>query len=378
METLEGSALAARSLNTEYGSPITMHSDSYGWVDGERVPLTPAEGWVWPDEASEATERTRGSGLWWPSEADRALWLGLLSRPEAGEVSEAARRELVYWLAADGLQPMAWARRWTGLLWRLAPERLPAEARTLFGAAGHFERAVLEAFFPAARNARLARAERARIESVFRGLGGKLAPVRRGTPLSVEDLASGTMASEWCGWPACDAEVLEEAAEVARLTMRNQVAWLSEDGAWALGALKRYYVLVFVRYTDLAPRMTGNDYGEIYGQTRAAFCEDAKRYIGLPLEAELGYRPKVAGQKSAAAADAYARNAAEHCPRRQLGGEAFATEKSEQARKADAEARLAEARAMAERRQVEREAEEMRRIAERNRERRRRGQNHGG
>ena len=114
--------------------------------------------------------------------------------------------------------------------------------------------------------------------------------------------------------------------------------------------------------------MTGEEWGAIYGQTRAAFCEDVKRYVGLPLEAELGYRPKVAGQKRAEAAAAYADNAREHCPRRQLGPEAH-VEEDKRARSGAEEARLREAREAAEKRETERAAQEMEAMARRNRER---------
>jgi hypothetical protein len=141
----------------------------------------------------------------------------------------------------------------------------------------------------------------------------------------LDDLMAGASALEWCDWAGEGADrgaAEEDASAVARLAMVSLARWIAADGSWGLMALKRFYVLVFVRYRDLAPGMTGQDFGAIYGQTRAAFCEDAKRFVGLPLEGLLGYRPKVAGQKSAESAEAYARNAAEHCPRRQVAASA--------------------------------------------------------
>lgn len=352
-----------------------MTSSLYGWVDGERVPLAPVDEVVWPDELDdEAAGPARTPGGWWPGEAARILCLEILTRGEACQISEAARNRVAHWLAMDGLHPMSWARRWSMLLWRLAPDRLPTEARALFGAAAQFEAAVMRAFFPtAAGSAREARAERARLDSVFRGLGPKLAPWRAGGGgESIDVLTDAAEALAWCdydGEPVAGAA--EEAREVARLAMHRLALWIATDGGWSLTALKRYYSLVFVRYAELAPGMNGNDYGMIYGQTRAAFSEDAKRYLGEPAEYRLGYRPKASGQKSAEASTAYAENAARHCPRRQLGGKhAFSADRSEDERKRQAEVRLDEARALAEQRQIEREAEEMRRIAERNRGRR--------
>ena len=347
-----------------------MSNASYGWVDGERVPLSmPAES-LWPlamDEAEPGEESDR-AGSWWPSESVRRVRLADLSRNEAAEVSDWARKELVYWLAGDGLHPLRWLRRWTMALWRYAPASVPATAATMFGPLEGFERAGLAAFFPRARFS----GERARLDAVWRGLGDRcqVRAVRTGR---LEDLESGEAALDGCGWagPEVDrAGATGEAEEVARLALANMVLWLAADGGWCLGALKRYYVAIFVEYKDLAPRMTGEDWGAIYGQTRAAFCEDGKRYVGLPLEAELGYRPKVAGQKRAGA-EAYALNAAEHCPRRQTGPANHADEDKRQHVRED-EQRLREVRAEAEQREREADARAMAELAQRNRERGRR------
>jgi hypothetical protein len=342
----------------------------YGWVDGERVPVSMPADAVWPDGAAGDGSGEPGDagrpGSWWPSESVRRIFLEELSRGEAAEVADWARKELVYWLAGDGLHPLRWLRRWTMALWRYAPGSVPREAATMFGALEGFERAGLEAFFPRAGWA----AERARLEWVWRGLGDRcqVRAVRTGR---LEDLESGEAALDGCGWAGPEVDrwgASGEAEEVARLALGNMVLWLAADGGWCLGALKRFYVAIFVEYKDLAPRMTGEDWGAIYGQTRAAFCEDAKRYVGLPLELELGYRPKVAGQKRAEAAEVYAQNAAEHCPRRQTGPSNHA-EEDRRLHSRDDEQRLRELRAAAEVRERERDAEEMRLRAERTRER---------
>jgi hypothetical protein len=343
-----------------------MSGETYGWVDGERVPLAMPEA-TWPEDLDDEGLDADGSapearaGGWWPSDSSRILWLGTLSRREAGEISATARRELVWWLAGDGLHPLRWARRWTQALWRMTPEKLPAEAGALWGANSKFEREVMGAFFSMPRDARAAARERKRLDGVFDGLGSRLRPAPGGAA-DLESMRDGEAILRWCGWEGPEDEGEEaatEAAEVARIAMVSLLRWVAEDGGWCLGALKRYYVAIFVEYRDLAPRMTGEDWGAIYGQTRAAFCEDAKRYIGLPLELELGYRPKVAGQKSAEAAEAYAENAREHCPRRQTGPVNH-TEEDKRAISREDEARLRTMRAEAERREMERDAEEMR------------------
>jgi hypothetical protein len=349
-----------------------MSARNYGWVDGERVPLAMPAECVWPIiegamlDDEDAAGSAESAGSWWPSEAVRRVRLTELSRNEAAEVSDWARKELVYWLAGDGLHPLRWMRRWTMALWRYAPGAVPSAASTMFGAADLFERAALVALFPRGSVA----GERARLDAVWGGLGDRcqVRAVRTGL---LEDLEKGDAALDGCEWagPEVDRpEAREEAGEVARLALVNMVAWLAADGGWCLGALKRFYVAIFVEYKDLAPRLTGEDFGAIYGQTRAAFCEDGKRYVGKPLEAELGYRPKVAGQKCAEAAEAYADNAREHCPRRQLGP-ASHTDEDKRAHSREDGARLAELRAAAEARAVARDAEEMRVRAERTRER---------
>jgi hypothetical protein len=346
-----------------------MSDRSFGWVDGERVPLSLPADVIWPGEEPwrDAEALAEREGAWWPSDGVRRVRLEEISRREAGQVSDWARQELIYWLAGDGLHPVRWLRRWTMVLWRYVPGAVPMEARLLFGAADQFETAALGALFSRGE----VHHQRARLASVWRGLGDRCA-VRSVATGRLEDLEVGDRALAGSAWdgPEADRPAAElEAAEVARLALANLALWLAADGGWCLGALKRFYVAIFVDYKDLAPRMTGEEWGAIYGQTRAAFCEDVKRYVGLPLEAELGYRPKVAGQKRAEAAAAYADNAREHCPRRQLGPEAH-EEEDKRARSGAEEARLREAREASERRETERAAAEMEEMARKNRERR--------
>lgn len=339
------------------------HHD-YAWVEGERVRIVLPVECVWPSDgdAGEDVAGPRGGG-WWPSDSVRRVALEELSRREALEVSDWARKELIYWLAGDGLHPLRWLRRWTMALWRYAPGSVPLAGALVYGSAEEYERAGMSALFPRGDGAK----ERGRLEAVWGGLGDRcqVRGVRTGR---LDDLEAGDRALEGCEWvgPEADRSAAEaEASAVARLALGNFVLWLAGDGGWCLGALKRFYVAIFVEYQDLAPRMTGEDWGAIYGQTRAAFCEDAKRYVGRPLEAEFGYRPKVAGQKRADAAEAYAENARKHCPRRQVGPVNQAEESRALSR--EDEARLRAIREDAEKRQREKDAEEMRVRAERNR-----------
>lgn len=339
----------------------------YAWVDGERVRIVLPVEPVWPVEEIDGDVVEGGSsghgGGWWPSESVRRVSLAELSRREAQDVSDWARKELIYWLAGDGLHPLRWLRRWTMALWRYAPGSVPPAGALVYGSVDEYERAGMAALFSRGDVGK----ERSRLESVWGGLGDRcqVRGVRTGR---LDDLEAGDRALDGCDWDGVEsdrgaAEV--EAGAVARLALGNFVLWLAGDGGWCLGALKRFYVAIFVEYQDLAPRMTGEDWGAIYGQTRAAFCEDAKRYVGRPLEAELGYRPKVAGQKRADASDAYAENARKHCPRRQVGPVNQAEESRAISR--EDEARLRAIREDAEKRQRERDAEEMRARAERNR-----------
>jgi hypothetical protein len=354
-----------------------MEGEEYGWADGARVPLARAasvawEGWL-PEEGLDGVEDAEGGGGWWPSESVRSLWLEWLSRGQAAEISAMARQELVYWLAGEGLHPVRWLRRWTAALARWDRGAVPGSvSAAMFGSPATWERVALGGLFPGSS----ARVASRRLESVWRGLGSRCAVRGAGERVPLEALVSGSRALGWCapgGWPEGgpeEAEAEAEAAGVSALSMGGLVRWIGQEGTWGLPALKRFYVLVFVRYRDLAPGMTGRDFGAIYGQTRAAFCEDAKRFVGLPLERELGWRPKVAGQKSAAAAASYAANAARHCPRRQAGpvSEGAAEEEAE---RGDAALRLREAREAAARRDLERDARAMEELARRNRGRRR-------
>jgi hypothetical protein len=351
-----------------------MEGEDYGWADGTRVPLARAASVAWDAEGAEAEGQGQGEdggAGWWPSESVRALWLEWLSLGQAAEVSAMARQELVYWLAGEGLHPVRWLRRWTAALARWDRGAVPGSAAAaMFGAAQVWERVALGGLFPGVATREASR----RLEAVWRGLGSRCAVRGSGERTGLEELAAGGRALGWCApglWSeAEEMSAEEEAAAVAGLAMGGLVRWIGQEGTWGLPALKRFYVLVFVRYRDLAPGMTGRDFGAIYGQTRAAFCEDAKRFVGLPLERELGWRPKVAGQKSAEAAASYAANAARHCPRRQAGPVAEGPAEEEAAR-GDAELRLREARAEAARRETERDARAMEELARRNRGRRR-------
>jgi hypothetical protein len=322
------------------------------------------------DEEEAAPPEPAG---WWPSEASGALWLGELSRSGAAAVSAAARQELVYWLAGDGLHPVLWARRWGSALRAMTPDLMPEGMARLSGGWLGYDQAALGAMFPREGYTRARR----RLDAVWRGLATKVAGPSRtaaGAAMRAEDLGDGGRALEWAmgdgsgerGHGGCELE--SEAGAVARLAMGSLVRWVAAHGAWGLPALKRFYVLVYYRYRDLAPGMCGDDFARVYGQGRAAWSADAERIMGRPLEDRLGWRPTVPGQKSAESRAAYAENARRHLPRRQLGGQAGldrACSADAEARRREAEdrARVARARREAEARELARDAEAMRVMA---------------
>lgn len=347
--------------------PKLRNSDmvtNYGWADGARVPVAA------PELEAEEPAAAAAAGGWWPSRSARMLWLDSLSAAEAGAVSREARRALMLWLAGDGLHPVRWMRRWAEAMRSLTPDLLPDHVRAQGLSSVGFERAVLGALFPRGAYAR----ERRRLDGVWLGLGKKVwrgdAATASGERLG--DLLSGARALEWAGSGRGEEDAGEEAATVARLAMVSLARWIGHDGGWCLAAVKRYYVLVWYAYRELAPGMTGDDFGKIYGQTRAAFSADAQRLMGRRLEWETGRAVQAPGQKAPESRAAYAANAARHCPRRQLDGAAGWEGRPDADAEAAAAARMAQARlrelrAEAQRRELERDAEALRVMAERTR-----------
>lgn len=170
---------------------------------------------------------------------------------------------------------------------------------------------------------------------------------------------------EWA-WPSNDQPDLhlqslkaEEAAQVAAWARAQLVRWLVGGGVHPFRIVQRFYALCFARYGDVIGPLNGTHLGEILGQGRAAFSATMRELFGKPVEAKLGMPLKVAGQKSAASKEKYAANATRHKPRQQLDTSDMdeAAESSlRQTDKAEAERRLAEARAAHERREIERDA----------------------
>lgn len=178
-----------------------------------------------------------------------------------------------------------------------------------------------------------------------------------------------------CSWPSeqqpdleLQALKREEAAAVAAWAREQLVRWIAGDGMHPFRIVQRFFALCFARYGDLTGPLNGTALAQMLGQGRAAFSATMRELFGKPGEARLGVRVKVAGQKSAASAAAYAANARKHCPKRQLSSSGLRPE--EEAGLAArsqvlAQAKVAAARAEAERRAVLRDAEELGRIIQR-------------
>lgn len=367
-----------------------------GWEEGQRVPLARSGGFARADgsmaesahdfdgffvagsaDGSEEVGVVPGSrgSVWWPSEEDPRLELVRLSREEAGRVSAAAREGLFLWMAGAGLHGSEVLARYGAACARLRPTAalLPEMLRAgLRGPA--WERWTMEGIFPG-RNWRRA----------WNGVQDRLRVLAREGRYAV--LGDDRRLEEVMDWAAAesgdwgpDGEI--EARAVAVMAMGALLDWLGEDGAGVLQVVQRFYGLLFERYQGaMGTDLSGADLMGLVGQVRATFCELTNRLFEEPLEARLGYRPKVAGQKSVESSAKYAANARRHVPRRQLGGcaglareERSAMEATE-ARLLDGAAmeRLERAKAEARRREVERDAAAMEAMARRNRERAREG-----
>lgn len=287
------------------------------------VPVSwPGDGLDSPDLSDAAG--ASGSGFGWPSDGFSLVECSAISREAAAEAAGDARREWFGWLCGAGLGPVPMARRWVeGLLalrmdgWagihgslvrglrdprgfaRMAAGMLARELRMDSGAVGRMLRsgdgvlrkARAEGRYPGLRDDRSARGVLVSWTPDFSGDGG--------------------------GSDARADEVHEVKLAAVRLLMR----WLGQgrDGR-LVPVVQRGHSLAFHRYGEISGRLTGEDFACLLGMGRAAFCEQSARFFGEPGEVLLGFRPKVAGQKSAEASEKYAANAAAHCPRRELGG----------------------------------------------------------
>lgn len=324
----------------------------------------------WRDEEEDGEEEARGcrAPVWWPSDEDRRLELLALSREEAGRVSCGAREATFAWMAGAGLHPSAVLSRYALACALLRPAAGMVREMLETGLRGPaWERWSMERIFPGRQWRGAWESVQGRLRMLSRH--GKYEAIRDERRLEeVMDWA----ASESGDWSS-DGEI--EARAVATMAMGALLDWLGADEAGVLQVVQRFYALLFERYQGtLGTDLSGADLMGLVGQVRATFCELTNRLFEDPLEARLGYRPKVAGQKSAASSAAYAENARRHLPRRQLGGDAGMA-REERESMADQEQALREAEAMqrmerlkeaAERRELERDAAEMERIARRN------------
>lgn len=252
---------------------------------------------------------------WWPSRVNSAVYLDCLSEDEAGEFASAARQELFFWIVGMGLHPVSVMERWRIALARFLPGRVPTDLRGKgAGNPGAFSRAVIAAVFPGRSPAK----ECKRIRDVLHGLA-HAHPARY---VWMRDGRSLGDVMEWIVQDATgdgDVDREEDVRSVVDQSMRSLCEWIAQDGAWGISVLKRIHGLAYERYRmAVGTRMTLRDLSSILDQGRAAGHEDIVRFFEEPLEAQLGYRPKTQGQKSAESSAAYQANAERHCPRRQL------------------------------------------------------------
>lgn len=188
------------------------------------------------------------------------------------------------------------------------------------------------------------------------------------------DLDPEPAAAEWA-WPSSEQPdvilshlKLEEARQIAAWARRQQVRWLAGDGIHPFRVVQRFYALCWKCYRELTGPLSGADLASMLGQGRAAFQAVMRRLFDDPARLIIGQAVKVEGQKPEASREAYAKNAAQHCPRRMLGSKdgAGLSEGERKGRRAgltaDHARRLKEAREAAERRELERDAAEFERM----------------
>jgi hypothetical protein len=148
----------------------------------------------------------------------------------------------------------------------------------------------------------------------------------------------------------------EEAAQVAALAREQLVRWIAGAGLHPFRLVQRFYALCYARYGDLIGPLNGDCLAEIMGQGRAAFSATMREIFGKPIERKLGVSLKVPGQKTAAAKEKYAENAAKHKPRQQLDRDEVNDDLPPGMTAEEAARRRGEARAAWEARQLERDA----------------------
>lgn len=333
-----------------------------GWEEGVRVRITDPRGALYA--RAEAVDARRRGMTAWPSEEDARFYLECISREEAARISSEAREQFFYWLAGAGLNPADILYRWTMASGRLlAGTRIDGEVMEMMEGRSRWERYVVARVFPGPERvkATLARSryEMERVAGLLRKFweDGRYVVMR--DDRSIRDLI------EWVSVECLESaseEAMEESRMVATHSMEMLCRWIAQDGAGLLAICQRIYGLAFERYSLVAPGMTGNDFAALLGQVRATFCEMTKRFFEKPLEIQLGYVPKVTGQKSAESSEVYRENAAKHCPKRQLSGDAGLDDGERRAVNAGLEEeqarRVEQARKAARARDVERDAME--------------------
>lgn len=152
----------------------------------------------------------------------------------------------------------------------------------------------------------------------------------------------------------------EEAVEVADWARKELFLWLFGSGPHPFRLLQRVYAMAFARFKEVLGPLNMAWLATILGQGRAAFEALFSRLFEDVVVLKEGIRMKVTGQKSAASSAIYAENAREHCPKRQLNGDAGGAGPTKAAQEAkvsrEARDRLAQAKSAAAARDLERDA----------------------
>jgi hypothetical protein len=163
-------------------------------------------------------------------------------------------------------------------------------------------------------------------------------------------------------WPSDerrDVELLslkrEEAAAVAAWAREQLVRWIIGEGLHPFPIVQRVYALLYARYQPFIGPLNMTSLAKILGQGRAAFSALMKRLFTRPVKIKTGVMMLSPGMKSEASREAYAQNAAENVPRREIDSVSLDDEVEEEEEKLSREqlrAKMKDARDAAERRRI--------------------------
>lgn len=303
-----------------------------GWEEGNRVPVTQP---VYPGEEPDTPEADRHDG---PTRLERPTLWPTVERPELASwyylpievdaISRHARRDLMGWIAGAGLHPVSVLHRVTMLF------GLPGVVTNPPGWVTPQMQADIRRGLEVAKwmgpklypgNKRDVAKGMARADGVIRGIsmreGRRIAPVRW-------SLGECPLREPWHGetirrWEEPWEIEKMEIRRYAMLTLARQLV----RGPTPFLLVQQWFALCLAFWKDILGPMSGEDVGQLLGQTRAAVHE-AVKVFRIEGERVTGEVIKVSGQKPASASVLYAENARRHAPRRQLNGQA-ATPKRE-------------------------------------------------